>query len=207
MNLLRSWAVEIWVAIRAEFSAETYRLWKRMVEGNPSSIIITAHHYVLKNTTVASGEWEGMVRTNRGSWRSGYHGYFPAGTPQGASCLYWVASEPDSGVFEKVLEEIPGRVSIWLGGHTHTAVEDTCGGKSHVELRYGATFINVAGLTKFHGSAGNGYPRSWLLTFTDAVTAQIYLHGSEFARQGWYSKLDRTIKLSRPFAMPQKATQ
>ena len=183
---------------------------KRMVEENPNSIIITAHHYVLKNTTVASGEWEGMVRTNQGGWRTGYHGYFPEGTPQGASYLYWVDSKPDSGVFENALKEIPGSVSIWLGGHTHTAVEDTYGGKSHLELRYGATFINVAGLTKFHGSAGNGYPRSWLLTFTegsDAVTAQIYLHGNEFAPQGWYSKLDRTIRLSRPFAMPQKAAR
>jgi hypothetical protein len=46
-----------------------------MVEENPRSIIITAHHYVLKNTTVASGEWEGLVRDDKGNWRIGYHGY------------------------------------------------------------------------------------------------------------------------------------
>ena len=31
-----------------------------MIEENRASIIVTAHHYVLKDTTVASGEWEGM---------------------------------------------------------------------------------------------------------------------------------------------------
>jgi hypothetical protein len=44
---------------------ETFRWWKRQVEQNPSSIIITAHHYVLKNTTVASGEWEGTPTDQR----------------------------------------------------------------------------------------------------------------------------------------------
>src|SRR5262249_37934843 len=38
-------------------SGDTFRWWQRMVRENPSSIIVTAHHYVLKNTTVASGEW------------------------------------------------------------------------------------------------------------------------------------------------------
>jgi hypothetical protein len=99
-----------------------------MVEQNKDSIIITAHHYVLKDTTVASGEWEGMTRTNQGGWKAGYHGYFPEGTPQGASYLYQVDSKPDSRVFERVLEVTPSPLDLWLGGHTHTAVEDTYGG-------------------------------------------------------------------------------
>ncbi len=183
-------------------SGETFRWWKRMVEENPGSIIITAHHYVLKNTTVASGEWEGLVRTNQGGWVQGYHGYFPQGTPQGTSFLYWVDSKPDCGSFEKVLDAAPGRVDLWLGGHTHTAPEDTYGGKSHIESRWGTTFINVSALTKYQTRPGTGIPRSWLLTFTDGsaeVTAQCYLHGDEFAPQRWYPKLDRTIQLSKPF--------
>lgn len=39
-----------------------------MVEENRSSIIVSAHHYVLEDTTVASGEWEGMQRDNNGKW-------------------------------------------------------------------------------------------------------------------------------------------
>jgi hypothetical protein len=189
-------------------SGETFRWWKRMVDENRASIIISAHHYVLKDTTVASGEWEGMRHDEAGAWKSWYHGYFPQGTPQGASFLYWVDSKPDSGAFETFLAAAPSRIDLWLGAHTHTSPDDTFGGKSHIERRWGTTFINVAGLTKYHVNASapeNGVPRSWLLTFTDGsdhVRAQCYLHGNEFAPQGWYTKNDRVIKLTKAFTMP-----
>lgn len=202
-------------------SGETLRWWKRMVDENPRSIIITAHHYVLKNTTVASGEWEGLVRNSKGNWRGGYHGYFPDANPECTSFLCWVDSKKDSGAFEWALESMPGRVDIWLGGHTHTAPDDTYGGKSHIERRYGGTvFMNAAGLTKHHTPPGTGVPRSWLLTFTegsDVVNVRCYLHGDEYgdagrkveAPQGWYPRagvrhepLGPDIKLSKPFRMP-----
>ena len=186
-------------------SGETFRWWRRMVEENRSSIIISAHHYVLKNTTVASGEWEGMQRDEKGGWKPQYHGYFPQGTPQGASYLYWVDSRPDSGAFENVLASSPPRVDLWLGAHTHTDPDDTYGGKSHIERRWGTWFINVAGLTRYHTAPEHSFPRSWLLTFTDGsdeVTARCYLHGNEYAPQGWYAKVDGVIKLSKPFKRP-----
>ena len=188
-------------------SGETFRWWRENVEKNPSSIIISSHHYVLKNTTVASGEWEGMRRDADGAWQPWYHGYYPQGTPQGASFLYWVDSKPDSAAFENFLATVASRVDLWLGAHTHTSPDDTYGGKSHIEQRWGTTFINVAGLTRYHGKPEeiqNRVPRSWLLTFTDGsdeVTARCYLHGNEFAPQGWYAKSDRVIKLSKPFRM------
>ena len=186
-------------------SGETFRWWKRMVESNRTSVIITAHHYVLKNTTVASGEWEGMRRAEDGTWKFRYHGYFPRGTPQGASFLYWVDSKEDSGAFEGVLAAMPSSVDLWLGGHTHTVPDDTYGGKSHIERRWGTTFINAAALTLYHTPPGTVAPRSWLLTFTDGsdeVSAQCYLHGNDYAPQGWYPKAGRVIKLSKPFQMP-----
>ena len=188
-------------------SGETFRWWKRMVEENPSSIIVSAHHYMLKNTTVASGEWEGMRRDDKGGWKGWYHGYWPESTPQGASFLYWVDSKQDSGGFENFLAAAPGRVDLWLGGHTHTNPDDTYGGKSHIERRWGTTFINVAELTKYMGEPENCVARSWLLTFTDAsdeVLARCYLHTSDYATQGWYPKNDRLIKLSKPLKMPSE---
>ena len=185
-------------------SGETFRWWKRMVEENPTAIIVSAHHYVLKNTTVASGEWEGMQRDENGTWKPRYHGYFPQGTPQGASFLYWVDSKQDSGAFENVLAAAPGRVDLWLGAHTHTNPEDTYGGKSHIERRWGTTFINVE-LTRYMGAPENLVPRSWLLTFTDGsdeVSARCYLHSNDYAPQGWYPKADRVIKLSKRFKVP-----
>src|SRR5262249_47340666 len=148
-------------------SGETFRWWKRMVEENPSSIIISAHHYVLKNTTVASGDWEGFERDKNGEWTRGYHRYYPQGTPRGATYLYWVDSKEDSGAFENFLSAAPGRVDLWLGAHTHTAPDDTHGGKSHIETRWSTTFINAVGLTRYMGFPENCVPRSWLLTFTN----------------------------------------
>lgn len=187
-------------------SGETFRWWKQKVAENPEAIIITAHHYVLKNTTVASGDWEGFRKKEDGGWVSRYHGYFPEGSPQGASYLYWVDSKKDSGAFEKALESQPHSVDLWLGGHTHTAPDDTYGGKSHIETRYGGTtFMNVASLTKYH--VAGSIPRSWLLTFTegsDVASARCYLHGDEVAPRGFYPKFDRTIKLKRPFTLSSK---
>jgi hypothetical protein len=186
-------------------SGETFRWWRENVEKNSSSVIISAHHYVLKNTTVASGEWEGMRPDGKGAWQPWYHGYFPQGTPQGASFLYWVDSKPDSAAFENFLSAANSRVDLWFGAHTHTTPDDTFGGKSHVERRWGTTFVNVAGLTRYHGSPDtlqNRVPRSWLFTFTegsDQVTARCYLHSDDFAPQGWYAKSDQVIKLSKPF--------
>ncbi len=186
-------------------SGETFRWWKRMVEANRTSVIVTAHHYVLKDTTVASGAWEGMRKDANGAWESWYHGYYPQGTPQGASFLYWVDSRPDSSAFESVLAATPGGVDLWLGGHTHTAPDDTYGGKSHVERRWSTTFINAAALTQYHGPPENSVPMSWLLTFTegsDEVTAQCFLHGDEHHSPGWYPKSARVLKLSKAFKMP-----
>ncbi len=186
-------------------SGETFRWWKRMVEENRSSLIVTAHHYVLKDTTIGSGEWEGMQRDENGAWHSAYHGYFPRGTPQGASFLYWVDSKPDSGAFEAVLAAAPAQIDLWLGAHTHSSPDDTLGQKSHIQRRWGTTFINASGLTRFHSWVQNGVPRSWLFTFTDGsdeVVARCYLHESDYAAQGWYPKVERVIKLSKPFRMP-----
>ena len=149
-----------------------------------------------------------MQRDADGAWRPRYHGYYPQGTPQGASFLYWVGSEPDSAAFENVLAASASPVDLWLGAHTHTNPDDTFGGKSHIERRWNTTFINVAGLTRFHGKPEdlqNRVPRSWLLTFTDGsdtVSARCYLHSNEFAPQGWYVKSERVIKLSKPFRLP-----
>jgi hypothetical protein len=181
-------------------SGETFSWWKRMVESNPSSIIVSVHHYMLKDTTVASGPWEGMAKDENGNWRSGYHGYKPLGTPQGASYLYWVDSRPDAQAFERYLAQRPGAVDIWLGGHTHTHPDDACGGKTHVELKWGTWFINASCLSRYHGSCN--VPKSRLLTFTEGspeVRVRCYMHTDEFLPQGWYEEAERLLTLKRAF--------
>lgn len=185
-------------------SGETFRWWQAAVEANPDAIILCAHHYVLKDTTVASGEWEGMQKSADGGWKSKYHGYYPQGTPQGASYLYWVDSRPDAQAFEHYLAEHPGAVAMWFGGHTHTNPDDRTGNKSHVESKWGTHFLNVCALTRYHGRTYSR-PMSRVLTFTpgsDQVRVQCYLHTSEYKPQGWYDAVERTLPLPRPFEPP-----
>lgn len=182
-------------------SGETFDWWASMVDANPESIIVSVHHYVLKDTTVASGEWEGVRRDASGAWREHYHRYFAEGTPQGASYLYWVDSKPDSAAFENFLAARPGRVALWLAGHTHSRPDDTHGGKTHIERRWGTWFLNVASLSRHH-MPRTTLPISRLLTFTPGsrrVRVQCYLHTSQHAPQGWYEKAERTLTLQRAF--------
>lgn len=183
-------------------TGETFTWWRQMVEANPGSVIISAHHHMLKETTVKSGPWEGMTRQADGTWRSGVHGYFPEGAPQGASYLYFVDGKPDAQAFEHYLAEHPGAIDLWIGGHTHTDPDDVTAGRSHVERRWGVTFINTAALTKYHGGK---VPMSRLLTFTDGsnkLRIQCYLHTSDHAPQGWYAKAERTVELGKPVRLP-----
>lgn len=189
--------------------SETFDWWKKQVEANPDALIVSAHHYMLKDTTVATGEYEGMFRDCDGGLHSGYHGHKDHEADRGASYLYYLDDKPDAQAFEQYLADAPGATDLWLGGHTHTNPDDTLGGKSHVETRWGTHFINCSALTRYHGGP-HCYPMSRVLTFregSDEVVVRCYLHqdvkhvGSHRFRAptGWYPKAERTLKLARPF--------
>lgn len=181
-------------------TSETFEWWKQQVESNRDSIIICAHHHMLRETTVASGPWEGYKK-NGDNWVSHYHGYFPDGGPQGASYLYWLDDKPDASAFESYLSEHPGAVDLWLGGHTHTNPDDTHGGRSHIETKWGVNFINCAALSRYHAGKTT-LPMSRLLSFTPQsrdLRVQCYLHTEQFAPAGFYAKAERQLELSKPF--------
>ena len=181
-------------------SGQTFDWWKNMVEQNQDKIIVSAHHHMLRETTVASGSWEGFRKDEEGKWRPYYHGYFPDGGPEGASYLYFVDGKPNAQAFEKYLAAHPGAIDMWLGAHTHAKPNDTYGGRSHVERKWGVNFINVANLTLYH--VGKESPKSRLLTFTPGdreVNIRCYLHSDHFAPKGWYEPAERTIRLNKPF--------
>ncbi len=182
-------------------TSETFSWWKDLVKNNENSIIISCHHHMLKETTVASGEWEGFSKTNNGRWQSNYHGYFPQGGPKGASYLYWLDGKPDAQAFEKYLAENPGAMDLWLGAHTHTNPDDQKGGRSHIERKWDVNFVNVSALTRCHGHRYST-PMSRLFTFTEGsnkARVQCYLHTSQYKPQGWYDKAERIIELGKPF--------
>ncbi len=172
---------------------DTFEWWVENVEKNQDKIIISAHHHMLKETTVASGPWEGVD--------GGYHGRFEDGAPIGASYLYFVGETPDANAFETYLEANPAAIDIWIGGHTHTNPDDTHGGRSHIERKWNVNFVNVAALSRYHGHKNIAMSR--LFTFqhgSDEASVKCYLHMSDYAPQGWYDKAERTIRLTKPFS-------
>ena len=174
-------------------SDDTFGWWKEMVERyRDEMIIITGHHHMLEDTTVASGLNEGTEGL--------YHGHVRDGAPRGASFLYFVGDQAHAQKFEGYLEQYPGAIDLWLGGHTHSNPDDTYGGKSHIERKWGVTFVNCGALTIYHSIKRISMSR--VLTFVDgsqSLKVQCYLHTSDYAPEGWYQKAERRIQLSKPF--------
>lgn len=181
-------------------TGETFDWWRRHVEDARDEIVVTAHHHMLRETTVASGDFEGLSRYPDGRYRHGrYHGV--DGAPEGASYLYFVDDVPKAQRFERYLEAHPGAVDLWLGGHTHTHPEDRLNGRSHVERRWGTHFVNCAQLSKYH-SFVTCPPMSRHFIFTSGsslVRVRCYLHDDSFAPQGWYAPAERVLELGKPF--------
>jgi len=185
-------------------TGDTWAWWQRQVEEGSDDIVISCHHHMLRETTVASGDYEGLSRYPDGTYRHGrYHGV--DGVPEGASYLYFVDGKPKAQSFEQYLEAHPGAVDIWLGGHTHTHPDDVMSGRSHVEYRWGTNFVNCAQLSKYH-SFVTCPPMSRHFTFTEGsrlVRVRCYLHDDTHAPQGWYRPAERVLELSKPFSMKQ----
>jgi len=181
---------------------ETFEWWKDQVSKHRDKIVVTAHHYVLKETTFASGLWEGMRKDPEGNWIQDYHRYIEEGSPAGASFLCWVGGRFDSGQFERFLDDNPGAVDMWFAGHTHSNPDDRKGGRGCFERAYGNTmFMNICALTRYM-VPDKAIPHSWLLTFTegsDRVRAQCYMHTDEYRPQGWYDEAERWIDLTTEF--------
>lgn len=184
-------------------TSDTFAWWKAQVEANPDAIIVSAHHHMLKETTVASGPWEGFVKDETGAWKSNIHGYYPDGGPMGASYLYWLDDQPDAQAFERYLADHPGAIDLWLGGHSHLGPDERINGRSHIEQKWGVHFANVSALTKHHVGR-HTVPMSRLFTFTEGsarVRVQCYLHTDQFRPIGWYDAAERTLELKRPFTL------
>ncbi len=181
-------------------TSDTFAWWQREVEAAGDDIVISCHHHMLRETTVASGDYEGVSRYPDGRWRHGrYHGV--DGVPEGASYLYFIDDEPKAQKFEAYLAAHPGAVDLWLGGHTHTFPEDVVNGRSHVETKWGTHFVNCAQLSKYH-SFVTCPPMSRHFIFTPGsrqLRVRCYLHDDSFAAQGWYVPGERVLELSAPF--------
>jgi hypothetical protein len=181
-------------------TSDTFAWWQQQVEAAPDDIIVSCHHHMLRETTVASGDFEGVSRYPDGRYRHGrYHGV--DGAPEGASYLYFIGDLPKALRFESYLADHPGAVALWLGGHTHTFPDDVVNGRSHVERKWQTNFVNCAQLSKYH-SFVTCPPMSRHFTFapgSSLARLRCYLHDDSVAPQGWYPAAERILDLGRPF--------
>jgi hypothetical protein len=181
---------------------ETFEWWKGQVERARANneIIITCHHHMLRETTVGSGDFEGVAQNPDGTYRRGkYHG--ADGAPEGSSYLYFLGDKPKAQAFEKYMAARPGAIDLWLGGHTHTFPDDVLNGRSHVERKWDVDFVNCAQLSKFHSTV-TFPPMSRHFGFSEGsrlVRVRLYLHDDTYAAPGWYAPSERVLEFSRPF--------
>ena len=103
-------------------TGETFSWWKKQVEASADEIVVTCHHPMLRETTVGSGDYEGVSKNPDGTYRSGkYHG--PDGVPEGASYLYFLDDKPKAQAFESYLAAHPGAIG---SAATPTLIPTTC---------------------------------------------------------------------------------
>ena len=175
-------------------TSETFEWWRGMVESNRDKIIVTCAHHMLRDTTTASGRWEGV--------NGNYH--HPYEDAEGASYLYWVGDDTDSNAFHDYFEKNPNAIDLWLGSHTHAHPDDRFGRKEMLARHWGVTFANVGAMTRFHGrEQRRWWPSSRLLTFSAGsreAKFQAYLHTSHYAPQGWYEPSETTLPLRHAFS-------
>jgi hypothetical protein len=186
---------------------DTFNWWKQQVLENQDKIIVTMHHHVLRDTTIASGNGEGNPR---------YHG--ASGGAAGSSYLYYLIENDDpddfqyvadAHVFEDFLdayqkEHGQGAIDLWIGGHTHVkGPEDDWGDKTISERKWGVGFLQVAALTRHHGGS---FPLSRVLSFADGsdrLRAKVYLHEPyEKNTIGFYAASEIDWPLRHRFAAP-----
>jgi hypothetical protein len=187
----------------------TFNWWKKVVE-DPSfrdDILITAHHLLPANTTIA---------TTAGN-QTHFHGRSGSVGPEGqiAGQLYWIREYDSDGEeimqyaqtrpFLNYLRDHPGVIAAWIGGHTHVDFPEQMLDYRGIYVRkYGVTFLSVGALTKTHGGGDNQMSR--LLTFEedrDEAMVNVYIHRSTTdISSGWYSPAARKFPLGKKFVCP-----
>lgn len=192
---------------------DTFEWWKGVVE-NPAfseDILITAHHLLPRNTTITTDDGD----------PGNYHGSTGSIGPNGriGGQLYWLREYDESGSeifqyaqtrpFLDYLQDHPGAISMWLGGHSHIgSPEEVINGRGIYVRKYGVTFISVGALTDSHGGRSNQMTR--LLSFEDGsaeAVVNVYIHHSTDGHPvGWFAPASKRVPLGKEFDCPQSST-
>lgn len=174
-------------------SLAAYNWWVSMIESNPGKIIITCAHHLLKNTTIATGDNEGV--------NGGYHG--TSGQAIGSGRLHNVITdfnantyEADQTRFMDYLTAHPGACTMWFGSHSHYEVGETYAGRGYMTTVNGCNFINVGALTRYHVVK---HPQSKIINFKEGSNVCIMnnmLHDTSYAPIGYNGN---SVQITLPY--------
>lgn len=173
-----------------------------MILANQDKIIIVCHHNLPKETTIATGLNDGVNGL--------FHGDIATGQPEGNGMLYNLIDTSDDSYTEDFTDlhtfftNNNGCIDMWLGGHSHSQLNEVYNGRTTYETRYGINFINCSALTKYHGAGARlQNPMSRMFRFQNGaneVLMQQHLHTDETSHSsGFYPTNDEIITLRHNF--------
>lgn len=173
-------------------SLAAYNYWVSLIEDNPDCMIITCAHHLLKNTTIATGDNEGVD--------GGYHG--SSGQGVGSGRLHNVITdlaqnqyEADQSRFMDYMAAHPSRCAIWFGSHTHYDVGETYAGRGYMTTVNGCCFVNVGGLTLHHAGHHTQSKIITLVNKSDVATMNNFLHDTSYSAVGYNGN---TVSITLP---------
>jgi len=183
-------------------TAETSDWWQAEVTAGfaAGKNVITCAHHALKDTTIATGDNEGVD--------GGYHG--TTGIPVGSGRLHSILTdralnlhEDDQTRFSTYMAANSGKCVGWFCAHTHQVVGDSFNGRDWNDTQNGCLFTSVGSLAKFHGTGYHPQSVAFILE-PGSTTAKIYkfLHNDDHRSVGFDSTFVLNLTLNFPFERP-----
>jgi hypothetical protein len=175
-----------------------YLWFEAQVLANTGKTIIVITHHLLKNTTIATGDFEGV--------NGGFHG--STGQPIASGNLYNIivdstTFEADQSRIQTFLNANPGAVSAWIAEHTHYNVGETYAGRTWYFVDANGMYnINPGGLTRFHVVK---QPQSGVGFFREGSATMKFIkmhHGGYYRYPGLDSAYVLNVPLRYPFVHP-----
>ena len=173
----------------------TWDWMQDMIDNNPNHTVICCHHNLLKDTTIATGDNEGVD--------GGYHGN--SGQPEASGRLQNIYDRSDDSFIDSsaiidYMDNNNGNIFMWLGSHTHHDVGETYSGRGSYISKHGTHFLNIGSLDRHHAVGADAHSRT--LVFEKGSTNLEILqlvHQSDTLDEGFKRDEDLTLTLPRAF--------
>jgi hypothetical protein len=180
--------------------SSTVEWWQNEVIAawNSSKNAITLSHYLLKDTTIATGDYEGVTGNFHAS----------VGQPIGSGRLHNIIIDKEANIYKEDQTEFvdffkkqPEKKLIWFGTHTHYKVGETYNGRGWTYKSNGSLFVNVGSLGVYHANHSPD-PQSVTVNLKEGsniMTIDKFLHSGTDTPMGFLEDYHIEVELNFPF--------